>query len=578
MPPVLDDALVAAVVLVFVLATASLVALTTTRRRRRRRALAAHEAASVGTLANPPAPDEGWLAVEQGRIELTATPAPHLALPVALDVAALAAEHRPGDSVLDWFRALGRHGRMRSRSASWDKATTRRFFALLRSGNGRSWRFLEATGVLEAALPELADAAERRRRDPTRLDPGGTLRWDLVDALDRQASGPSTAEEWRRLDHEEWLVLAGLILDVTGGEPGAVATARQLVKRLDLGAAAEQEIALLVGERGLLRAAAGRPDGFTENAVLQLAAHLQRPERARALLLLSLAEGELDEWEEARLRELHDLLQVALSSPDLSHEEARRLPDRRKAEAIRLAHPDVAERIEHAPRPYLLATDAAAVAAHAELVEPLPRPGTVRVRVNEDAQAWHWQVDVAAHDRPGLLAAVALALAEHGLDVLDAQVATWPDGAAIESFRVTAEHPPSADHVQTAVCAALDTTLSSGPVLGAEVEFDDEASPWYTLCRIEAPDAPGRLHSLAVAISAAGASVHAAQVFTSDRGLVDRFELTDRRGAKLGTKAQDRIVAGLREGARVPAGRWPRRHRSAPGPAPGTADRETSAP
>lgn len=576
----LDDALLVAVVLVLVLAAGGLVAPITARRRRRRRRrmLAEREAASVGTLANPPAPDGGWLAVDQGHIELTATPPPHLALPIALDVAALAADQRPGDSVLDWFAALQRHGRLRARLTSWDKATTQRFFALLRSGNGRSWRFLEATGVLEAALPELAGAAERRRHDPARLDPGGTLRWELVDALDQQAGAASTAEDWRRLDHEGWLVLAGLILDITGGEPGAVATARQLVKRLDLGAAAEQEIALLVGERGLLRAAAGRPDGFSENAVLQLAAHLQRPERARALLLLSLAEGQLDEWEEARLRELHDLLQVALSSPDLSHEEARRLPDRRKAEAIRLARPDVAERIEHAPRPYLLATDAATVAAHAELVEPLPRPGTVRVRVAEDAQAWHWQVDVAAHDRPGLLAAVALALAEHGLDVLDAQVATWADGAAIESFRVTAEHPPATEHLETAVRAALDTTLSSGPVVGAEVAFDDEASPWYTLCRIEAPDAPGRLHSLAVAISAAGASVHAAQVFTSDRGLVDRFELTDRRGAKLGAKAQAHIVAGLREGARVPAGRWPRRHRTASVPTPDAADREASTP
>ena len=196
-----------------------------------------------------------------------ADPPSHLALTIALDAARAVAGRRPGSRLLDWF------GRLPDEPLRWDAAATERLFTLLREGNSRSWRFLDTTGVLERALPELAAAVRRRQADPFELDAARALRWSLVERLheltDSPLAEPVAGSEHGRLAHPEWLLLAALILDSAGDIDPPIAAARLLAKRLDLGAAAEQEIALLVGESGLLRSAALRPDAFDEVRVLR---------------------------------------------------------------------------------------------------------------------------------------------------------------------------------------------------------------------------------------------------------------------------------------------------------------------
>ena len=77
---------------------------------------------------------------------------------------AAAARARPGAGLLDWF------GELPNEPIRWDGAAPTKLFDLLRRGNARSWRFLETTGVLARALPELAAAVQRRQADPFELD------------------------------------------------------------------------------------------------------------------------------------------------------------------------------------------------------------------------------------------------------------------------------------------------------------------------------------------------------------------------------------------------------------------------
>ena len=182
-----------------------------------------------------------------------------------------------------------------------------------------------------SALPELAEAVRRRRDDPFLIDPSHVLRFSLVDTIRHLvATDERAAAEYARLQHPEWLLLAALILDTAGEDAEPVDLARRLAGRLDLGAAAEQEIALLVGDSSLLRAAAQRVDGFDEERVFALATHLDRPERARALYLLTLALGGLEPWDRSRLDEMHDLVLAALEQPDLTGLDARNLVERRR--------------------------------------------------------------------------------------------------------------------------------------------------------------------------------------------------------------------------------------------------------
>jgi Na+:H+ antiporter len=495
-------------------------------------------------------PGGRWLVTRDGEVDLAGSPPEGLALSLALEAAQAISKSglRPGRALLDFLGDLG------DTPMRWSRDASRQLFEVLRTGDARTWRFLETTGVLERALPELAEAVRRRRDDPFLIDPSHVLRFSLVDTIrDLVATDAGAAAEYSRLQHPEWLLLAALILDTAGEDAEPVDLARRLAGRLDLGAGAEQEIALLVGDSSLLRAAAQRVDSFDEERVFALATHLDRPERARALYLLTLALGGLEPWDRSRLDELHDLVLAALEQPDLTGLDARNLVERRRAEAIRLADGDraVAERIARAPRTYLLAQDAVDVARQAALLEPLPPPGRARVAVAQ-LEGKEWRVEVASRDRPGLLATVSGVLSDSGLTVQDAVVATWGDGGALESFRVlpTKPAPPAADALTKAIVEAFDRPLEAPPTPGAEVVFDDDASPWYTLCEIRCVDCPGLLHSITVGFASAGVDVHSARVGTVAGQALDRFEVTDRNGRKVGEPAKRAVIEAITGGVR----------------------------
>ena len=223
---------------------------------------------------------------------------------------------------------------------------------------------------------------------------------------------------------------------------------------------------------------------------------------------------------------------------------------------MRLAGGDraVVERIAHAPRTYLLAQDAADVARQAALLEPLPQPGRARVAVDQlEGESHEWRVEVASRDRPGLLATVTGVLSDSGLSVQDAVVATWADGGALESFRVvpTRGAPPDDEALTAAIVEAFDRPLEAPPTPGAEVVFDDDASPWYTLCEVRSVDRPGLLHAITAAFASAGVDVHSARVRTVEGQAADRFEVTDRNGRKLGEPAKRAVIEALTGGVRT---------------------------
>ena len=125
-----------------------------------------------------PMPPGGWLRAGD-EIDLAAEPSDDDALVVALDAARLANTLQPSGVLLDWL------GHVDLGAARWDRRATTRFLDLLRDGSMRSWRFLEAAGILERALPEIADAVRMRQTDPYMLDPTNLHRFELVDSAAR---------------------------------------------------------------------------------------------------------------------------------------------------------------------------------------------------------------------------------------------------------------------------------------------------------------------------------------------------------------------------------------------------------
>jgi [protein-PII] uridylyltransferase len=357
------------------------------------------------------------------------------------------------------------------------------------------------------------------------------------------------------------LLLAAVSLDACDDEPAqAVVVARRTVQRLDLGARVEQAVAALVNDVDLMRAASRRNDGLSEEAVLQIAVHLDSVEQADALYRLSLAGSDVDRNVAGQLEALYELVLDSLAHPDLVGREARNEVEARRVEAARFVT-DVAvkERIRTAPRAYVLAQAPVDLARQAGLCEP--PLGRHEVRVEVDQEGDRARIEVGARDRVGLIARMTLALFESDCEIEQASAATWGDGSAVASYQVRSASALNSRTLHDRVTEMLRTPLVTPPLPDVDVTYDDASSPWHTRCTVTGPDRPGLLHALTASFAAAGLSVHSARVTTDGDRVVDSFELTDTNGAKLDDRAKARVIEVTRQGAVTRRRRFTRRER-----------------
>ena len=343
------------------------------------------------------------------------------------------------------------------------------------------------------------------------------------------------------------------------GDDRGVIVARRLAARLDLGAAAEQHIAALVGESDLLLAAIRRRDATSEGSVLPLAAHLDQPERTRAIYLLSLARWPMPPIERARLDALYDTVQLALARPDLTGLEARNLIEGLRAAAQREAgsDPAVVARIASAPRSFV-SRSPARLAATATAIEAARRRGLPSIEVTPAGTA-AWRVECISHDAPGLLARLTGALFMMEFEVEDAIVATWPDQIAYDALVVHAigaqavsrASAPDPESLTVAFRRELAPRGRDARLDGIAVHFDQKASPWYTVCRLHVAPAPGLLSLLSAEMANADVNIVSANLRTDGSHIVVEFELTDRAGGKL-DHAHEQTVQQLLLGTDAP--------------------------
>jgi Kef-type K+ transport system membrane component KefB/glycine cleavage system regulatory protein len=482
------------------------------------------------------APDGGWLAIHDDRVDLVGNPPPREALPIALDVALLVRDRQPGADLLAWFAA------QEELHAVWDSATRDRLWALVRAGDARSWRFLEVTGMLATALPELADALNRRRTDASQLDPVGALRWpvierltELVDADAVDIDGVAVAE-FIRLAHPERLLVAALALDATDQGPEATKIGRAMSQRLGLDNEAETEVARLIAEHDTLLAVANRLGRPGERQLLELGTHLPDTETVRALHVLTLALGDLDAKQRAQVQHVvQGLLPIA----------ARDAVAERRAGARSFTERALTlDRIEHAPRSFVLDRSPEDLAAHCELVDPLPPKRSVRVKV-QPLDEHRSRIDVVSRDRDRLLTSMARGLAANGLDVISASVATWGDGGVLDSFIVDdAGRRPEASAITEAINLELRQKGRSAAIVSGRVIIDQSVSPWHTICRFEAEDRRGLLADITALFAQHNFIVHAATLRTHDGLAVDEFILSTADGNKL-SDADCATIAGF---------------------------------
>lgn len=215
----------------------------------------------------------------------------------------------------------------------------------------------------------------------------------------------------------------------------------------------------------------------------------------------------------------------------------------------------VKARIAAAPAGYALVHTAGDIARHATLLDPLPASGDVRVVSTPAGEPGTWNLDIAAFDQPGLLAQFTGVLVHESIEIVRAVLATWDDGAALQALIVKAAAEPDGVALQRALAWSLDQGMTAPPVDGTSVTFNQDVSSNYTACEVTGPDRPGLLHAVAVAITNAGADIHAASVDTHGGLAIDRFDLSDTAHRKLLPDVRVQIARNLQSGFSGPVAR-----------------------
>jgi [protein-PII] uridylyltransferase len=175
------------------------------------------------------------------------------------------------------------------------------------------------------------------------------------------------------------------------------------------------------------------------------------------------------------------------------------------------------------------------------------------------------RVVVAAPDRPGLLSAVAGALALHGMDVRAANVSgeggvavemftvevargTWPDTARLREDLADVLSDPTALASRLSargrVYPAPRRTRAHLP--GADVRVDNGASESATVLEVRAPDEVGLLHRITRVLFEASLDVVSARVSTLGELVVDAFYVREAKGTKVtDPDRQAQIIAAI---------------------------------
>ena len=476
-------------------------------------------------------PATGWVDSTNGIIHLHGTPPVRLLVEIGLDTALLATEARPSPQLLDWF-AMHRNATL-----SWENESVVRLLNVLRYGNARSWRFLDTIGLVQRALPELAQAMSSRASDSTELDPTHALHFPTVEAISTTASSTS-------IEGDE-LVLGAFAHDISVSGANGIAA----IRRLGLDLTMMSNIELIVDGASLLRSiVSAEPLNINSRLLSQIATHLKTPRIVEQCRQLCTARSDFNDTSYLALVEVISEVQEFLAHPDLIDSTSNSLLETKVNAALALtSNSSVRSRITHAPASYALVHSPEQMVQHAELVEPSPRAGQARVAVHATEKPDTWMINIACRDRTALLARLSSALSSLNLNVLGADITTWGDGAVLDIFTVQSISAPNRADVTKAVIKALSgrRVKVSGIPFALHAVIDNSAHPWHSVLTITGPDRSGLLRDVTATLADLKVVIHHANISTENGIAKNTFEIADRLGRKLSSDAVSRVISAL---------------------------------
>ena len=446
------------------------------------------------------------------------------------------------------------------------------FLLILRKGEAVDTllRKMHELGFLSRYIPEFSEVEGRVHYDLYHVHPVDIHSILAVEELRKlrdsfyQKEYPLLTSLIREIEKPEILFLTTLLHDIGKGmgEDHALVGA-EMVKRIGerMGLSGEDRklIGFLVGHHLLMVETAFRRDLHDEQVILRFASEIKNINQLKMLYLLTFADIKAvgpeawTSWKNTLLMELflktsHFFERDAITGPFLKRDEMiKKLQEFLPPEII-------SEYGEHLPDRYLSCYPPEEIVHHIEMARSVERELLlVGWETEKEIRA---KVTVCTKDRYGLFSKITGSMFLNRLNILEAQIHTWENGIALDTFWVEDLTKDIERRLQQ-FKKDLKETLSGKvplkdllskrdesngikqkviPRVSEEVKINNKDSDFYTIVEVTGEDRLGILYEITQALTDHGCNIHFARISTLGNRIVDVFYVQDEWGEKIKEK------------------------------------------
>jgi [protein-PII] uridylyltransferase len=443
------------------------------------------------------------------------------------------------------------------------------FLSILRKGKGADvlLKKMHELGLLSKFIPEFSEVEGKVHYDLYHVHPVDIHSLLAVQELARLKEGdyqkdyPLLSSLIGEVEKLDILLLTTLLHDIGKGTEGdhssvGAEIAKRIAIRMGLSMEDRELIGFLVGHHLSMLETALRRDLNDEQAILRFAGEVESLSRLKMLYLLTFADIKAvgpeawTSWKDSLLMELflktsHFFEKDGFRGPFLKGEAM--------IERLRKFLPPelVLGYAEHLPDRYLSCYSIEEIGHHIEMAHSLKEKVLfVGWEVEKELRA---KVTVCTKDRYGLFSKIAGSMFLNRLNILEAQIHTWANGVALDTFWVEDSTKEIEQRLQQ-LERDLEEILSGKvalkdlfskreeskwaqqkvvPRVSTEVKINNEDSDFYTIVEIMGEDRLGILYEITQALTDHGCDIHFARISTLGNRIVDVFYVQDTWGEKI---------------------------------------------
>ena len=445
------------------------------------------------------------------------------------------------------------------------------FSSLLRKGEGLGTilKKMHELGFLSGYIPEFSEIEGKIHYDLYHVHPVDVHSLLAVEELVRLKDGryheeyPLLTSLSREIEKPEILLLTTLLHDIGKGSEGdhslvGAEIARSIAGRTGFSGEEMELVHFLVRHHLFMLETAMRRDLHDEQAIFNFSKKVESLDRLKMLYLLTFADVKAvgpDAWTPWKNSLLMDLF--LKTAHFFESEGISRIPvedERLKTLEERLPPEIFNEYAEHLPGRYLSCYSADEIAHHIEIARSLKAESlSTQWKIEEGVRA---KVTVCTKDRYGLFSKIAGSMFLNRLNILEAQIHTWGNGVALDTFfvqdltgdieRRVRQFTGDLEEILSGK-TPLKTLLSQRqetngiqpkilPGVAAEVKIDNQDSAFHTIIEVTGEDRLGILYEITQALTDHGCNINFARISTLGNRLVDAFYVQDGWGEKIEEK------------------------------------------